>query len=62
MRSRVLTPTVALVYGALSCMTVGGFRKHIIVGMQGRAEHDTVRVQTGFSGPLTPVEEHAHTD
>lgn len=60
-------PTVALVYGALGCMTISGFRENIaacVVLMleSNRAQHITVRPHTGASEGATPVEEHAQSN
>lgn len=53
-------PTVALVYGALGCMTISGFREDIVACVvlmleSNRAEHSTVRLLTGASEGMTPV-------
>lgn len=53
-------PTVSLVYGALGCMTISGFKEDIVECVvltleSDRAEHDTVRPHTGASVGVTPV-------
>ena len=60
--SSVCRPTVALVYGALGCMTISGLREDVVVCVvlmleSNRAEYNTVRLHTG----ATPVWERAHT-
>lgn len=54
---------MALVYGALGCMTISGYREDTVAVVFmlefNRAEQNTVRLPTGASGRTTPVEENA---
>lgn len=60
-------PTVALVYWALGCMTVGGLKEDFVECLAlmlqfDRTERNAVSVHTGASGQMTPGQENSQSN
>lgn len=60
-------PTIALVYWALGCMTVGGLKEDVVERVTlmlhfDRTERNTVSVHTGASGQMTPGQENSQSN